>query len=446
MASLYIFPNQLFNIDELTPLLSDVTTVVLWEHPSFFKKYKFNQKKLLLHRASMRYYFDNVLKRINNVKCTYIEFHERHTPTANRIFFDPINRIANFKKRSQMRESPNFLLHRSDYVTFMKQHDFFKHKRMIFTTHFYKFCKERLEYLRDTPSLDKENRNILPSNLTIPPLPNTSSSETEQYIQEATNYVNRHFKSNYGTTDEFSYPIRREDALDWLDDFFQNRLRNFGTYQDAIHTDQDYMFHSVLSSSINIGLIQPKEIVERLRNVENISMNNIEGFFRQLCWREYQRLCYIHFYKQLNKSNYYNLYKKLTKKWYTGDVGVRPVDICIKKAFSNAYLHHIERLMVMGNFMVLSGIIPSQAHKWFMEFAIDSYEWVMLQNVYDMVFFGGGGLTSNKPYISSSSYVVKMSNYKESEEWTTTWKAMYKAFILKHKDKLHKYRYHFPYI
>jgi hypothetical protein len=134
--------------------------------------------------------------------------------------------------------------------------------------------------------------------------------------------------------------------------------------------------------------------------------------------------------------------KKLTKEWYNGTTGILPIDVCIKNGFNNGYLHHIERLMVIGNFMVLSNINPKAGHRWFMEFSCDSYEWVMAQNVYDMVFFVSGGKTMRRPYISSSNYILKMSNYKK-DEWCNKWDEMYNIFLKKNKKKLWKFRYFF---
>ena len=122
---------------------------------------------------------------------------------------------------------------------------------------------------------------------------------------------------------------------------------------------------------------------------------------------------------------------------------MKPVDDCIQKGFKTAYLHHIERLMVVGNFMNLYGLHPMEGLKWFMEFSIDSYEWVMYQNVLDMVFFVSGGATMRKPYASSSNYILKMSDYKPGE-WSEKWNEYYQKFMKKNKEKLWKYRYHFP--
>ena len=141
-------------------------------------------------------------------------------------------------------------------------------------------------------------------------------------------------------------------------------------------------------------------------------------------------------------DNYFGNSKKLDKSWYDGTTGIKPIDVCIKNAFDTGYLHHIERLMVVGNFMNISKIKPSEGYKWFMEFACDSYEWVMNQNVLDMVFFVTGGDTMRRPYVSSSNYILKMSNYKK-DDWCEEWNKRYRNFLKTNKKKLWKFRYYF---
>ena len=205
---------------------------------------------------------------------------------------------------------------------------------------------------------------------------------------------------------------------------------------------EPYLFHSVLSSSINIGLLNPLEIIDKIRSLKKIPINSYEGYIRQLYWREYQRFCYLYF--DFTSSDYFKNKNKLTKAWYNGTLGIDPVDDCIKKGFDSGYLHHIERLMVVGNFMNISQISPWEGLKWFMEFSTDSYEWVMYQNVLDMVFCVSGGKTMKKPYISSSKYVQSMSDYKKGE-WNDKWD-IYIKFMVKHRTKLlkdFKYFFHF---
>jgi deoxyribodipyrimidine photolyase-related protein len=206
------------------------------------------------------------------------------------------------------------------------------------------------------------------------------------------------------------------------------------------------MFHSLLSTSLNIGLITPNDIIDIIKKlkISDIGLNNYEGFIRQLFWREYQRYTYIYYFSDIKnqKLNYFNNKQNLTPKWYNGTTGIDPVDNAIKTGFETGYLHHIIRLMVIGNYMNLSGISPLQGFKWFMEFSCDSYEWVMYQNVLGMAFFADGGKTMRRPYISSSNYIKKMSNYV-CGDWCEKWDKLYKDFLKNNCEKLLKYAYYY---
>ena len=428
MIFLYILPNQIYNIKYFEKLSFD--RIILWEHPIFFKKYKFNKKKLILHRASMKQLYDTLKNKGYTVK--YIEYHAKHKVENNSILYDPINEMKDFKS-SRLIEPPNFLVPKS-YLN-----EIYEGKKsktsMSFTNYFYPRVKSYINVLENTQSLDKENREGDISNAVkdeITPLP---VFHANKYTKEAIDYVEEHFPNNYGNVDNFFFPTTEKDSKTMLHHFVENSLMNFGQYQDAILDNESIIFHSCLSSSLNIGLITPSLVVDEVMKKKNsgIRMNNIEGFIRQLIWREFQRYCYIYLKNDLKKQNYFKHYTKLSKKWYNGSLGVYPVDKTIIKAFDKAYLHHIERLMIMGNFMLLSEIRKEDGFKWFMEFAIDSYEWVMYQNVYDMVFYSTGGKTSYKPYISSSKYILKMSDYTNINNWTIKWDNIYRSFRKKTK-------------
>ena len=266
----------------------------------------------------------------------------------------------------------------------------------------------------------------------------------KKYINSASRYVNTNFKDNLGDTKDFMFPVTHTTAKRWLDHFIKKKFKRFGDYQDFINKDDEHMFHSLLSTSINIGLLNPTDIIKTITKYKSgIPINSFEGYIRQLFWREYQRYTYIYFYsKPKNRNlNYFGNAKNLGSKWYTGKLGIPPVDEAIIKGFSTGYLHHINRLMIIGNFMNLSDISPRQGFKWFMEFSCDSYDWVMCQNVLGMAFFADGGKTMRRPYISSSNYILKMSNYKKGE-WSGVWDEMYRNFVKKHKNKLKKYKYY----
>ena len=428
---LLILPHQLFDKKYL-PDKKEIEEIIIYEHPQYFTKYNFNKKKLVLHRASMKYY-ENYLK-TKKYTVSYVTYNDKSPMKECTHCFDPIDKI-NIEKLEVL-ESPNFLLTKEDYLEYRKK------TKTFFFNSFYMWSKNKVDIIPNIKSQDKYNRESFSNKIKIPKLPNNGNPTEKKFIKEAQEYVDNHFKNNYGTTEGFQFPISHSTAKKWFNNFLKNKLKVFGPYQDFIVKDEDYMFHSCLSTSINIGLLQPLEIIETIKPLKSsYPLNSYEGYIRQLFWREYQRFCYIHF--NFKGKNYFGHKKKLTKSWYNGTLGIDPVDDAIKSGFETGYLHHIIRLMVVGNYMNLNGISPMEGLKWFMEFSCDSYEWVMYQNVLDMVFCVSGGQTMRKPYASSSNYVIKMSNYKKGE-WSDKWDESYTNFMKKNKDKLWKFRYHFP--
>ena len=188
---------------------------------------------------------------------------------------------------------------------------------------------------------------------------------------------------------------------------------------------------------INSGLLTPSYVVNELNDYatkKNIPINSYEGIIRQIIgWREFIRGVYVSKGNIERTKNYWGFTKKMPDSFYTASTGIKPVDDSINKVNDNAYLHHIERLMVIGNFMFLCDINPDDVYKWFMELFIDSYDWVMVPNVYGMSQFADGGLMSTKPYISSSNYIMKMSDYKKGE-WQKIWDGLYWRFIHKNQS------------
>lgn len=424
--NLVILPNQLFDIK----YLDKNDKITLWEHSQYFTKWKYNKKRLMLHIASMNYYKDYLKKAGYKVK--YIKYN-KELKLKNYSIYDPIDRIK-LPGNVSILESPNFLLTEENYEKHREKTDKF------FFNSFYMWGKKVIDVIPNIKSQDKDNRKKMPKGMFIPPLPNLSTEE-KKYLDKAKKRVEKEFPNNYGNCDNFHFPITHKSALNWLDNFIKCKFDKFGPYQDFIDKDNEYLFHSVLSATINIGLLNPTDIIEIIQKYKKkIPLNSYEGYIRQLFWREYQRYCYIYF--DFKNLNYFGNNKKLTNKWYTGELGIPPVDDAIKTAFSTGYLDHINRLMVVGNYMNLSEISPWEGFKWFMEFSCDSYEWVMHQNVLDMVFFVSGGKTMRRPYMSSSNYVLKMSNYKKGD-WCNTWNEKYRNFLDKHTDKLHKFRYFF---
>lgn len=430
---LLILPNQLF---ETKYYPKDIDTVVIYEHPHYFNGYNYNKKKIVLHKGSMAYYKDYV--RDAGYKVSYIPYNKKlNIKGKSGYYFDPIDKLDGLPDNLAMLESPNFLLTLGDYADYRKKTD-----KYMFNA-FYMWGKKRLDVMPKVKSTDKQNRHSMPSDVKIPPLPSNKSDLS--YIKIGTKFARKSFSKNIGNVDNFVYPLTHSTAKKFLKSFIEKKLNNFGKYQDAIVMDESYLFHSVLSSSLNIGLLNPDDVMDAVLDMKGkTGLNNVEGFIRQLFWREWQRYTYIYI-KNFGKTNYFGNNKKLGDEWYYDKgnaTGIPIIDDCISKGLDTAYLHHIERLMVIGNYMNLVGIHPNEGHEWFMSFSIDAYLWVMGSNVYDMVFFSDGRRSTTRPYVSSSNYILKMSDYPRGV-WCDKWDELYKKFISRNRSKLKKFRYYF---
>ena len=348
-------------------------------------------------------------------------------------------RIKKFSKALNINiiKSPQFLNSNEENLTF-----FNPDKKKYFQTSFYKLQRKKMDILMigDKPeggkwTYDDENRKKYPKNK-IPPKISYPKEELA-YIKDANSYIKNNFENNYGSLNQKTkYPTDFQKAKNWLNDFLKHRFIEFGDYEDAIVQKELILNHSVLSPLINCGLLTPSYVVSELNKYaikKNIPINSYEGIIRQIIgWREFIRGVYISKGSVERTKNYWGFTKKMPDSFYTASTGIIPVDDCINKLNDNAYLHHIERLMVVGNFMFLCEINPDDVYKWFMELFIDSYDWVMVPNVYGMSQFADGGIMSTKPYISGSNYILKMSNYKK-ESWCELWDALYWRFIDDHR-------------
>lgn len=287
-------------------------------------------------------------------------------------------------------------------------------------------------------SYDDENRETVPEDLKIPKL---WTPKENKFLKEAIKHVKKHFPDNPGNVDDFIYPVTFDDAQTWFDNFLKKRFEDFGPYEDAIVADEHFLFHSVLSPLLNIGLLTPDYVVKKALDTaekKDIPLNSTEGFIRQIIgWREFVRAVYIFDQKKQRSSNFFAFRKKVPKSFWDASTEIDPIDTTINKVLKYSYAHHIERLMILGNFMLLCGFKPDDIYTWFMELFIDAYDWVMVPNVYGMSQFSDGGLMTTKPYISSSNYVLKMSDYTKND-WCPIWDGLYWHFLAKHKKKLSK--------
>ena len=437
-----IYPPQLF-ADH--PTLADASQVVMVEEPRFFTQYVFHRQKLMLHRATMKQ-FANVL-RGRNLKVHYVEACELPDTAAlvgvlKRLritsvrYVDPCDdllstRLAAALGRGKIKA---IVLEDTHFLTSLSViRDFVGGKRRLFFTDFYIAQRKRLGLLLDEPAnrpavsgaLTLANRKRLPKGVARADSGSTRGGES---IREAREYVRQRFPHAVGSDEGFSYPTDHAGAAAWLDTFVHERLPSFGDYEDAMSTAQDVLFHSVLTPMLNIGLISPRQVIEAaLAQSHRIPLNSLEGFIRQVIgWREFVRLVYLTHGRVQRARNFWGFARPLPAAFYDGTTGMAPVDHVIRKVLRNGYCHHIERLMILGNFMLLCELDPDAVYRWFMELFIDAYDWVMVPNVYGMSQYADGGFMTTKPYISGSSYVRKMSDFKKGA-WCGVWDALFLA-------------------
>jgi deoxyribodipyrimidine photolyase-related protein len=433
MKIFIVLPTQLFykNI-----LLNKVDCVYIIEDPFYFCSFKFHKLKLIFHRASMKNYYDDL---INKYQVTYYNHYDDLKLDYNKhqyFMFNPIDKPMIYKyKQVKFIDTPMFL--NTDKELLEYSHKLkslnYRHKD------FYEWQKSKLSNFTFDKSLDKENRKKFDKNYIIE---ENLKNYTNKYIIEAKKYVNKYFSLNYGSDENFIYPINTSSAKIHFNNFIKERFSTFGTYQDAISTNKIIASHSNISILLNTGLLTPKYIVKVILKT-NAPDNSIEGYIRQIIgWREYMRFIYMLHSNDLLNFKYKEL-NKLKLCHYNATTNIEIVDVCIRKIINYGYLHHIERLMIMGNFFLFCKINPNEVYKWYMELFIDSFEWVMVANVFGMSQYCINKITIiSKPYICSANYLLKMSDVKKGE-WINTWNSLYYLFI---NDNLHINNYAFNFM
>lgn len=416
--------------------------------------YKYHKHKLIFFLSAMRTFGDDLKKAGFDV--SYHEFSEVpfvkrleeflkknkvekvYIPEIQDKFFEAemLKLFGKLKLSVEVLPSPMFLCSRDDFKKYLS-----KTKKPFMKT-FYEGERKRLNILIDKQnrpeggqwSYDVENRKKAPKTLSceIPPVPSASA-----HVKKVSSLVDEHFKTHPGDSEKYWLAVDRDGALKQLKHFIRHHLHHFGDYQDAITNRSPFLYHSVISPWMNAGLLTPEEVVTEVllawEKDTDIPIASVEGFVRQVIgWREFVRGIYQNYSDEEEKKNFFNHKRKLTKHWYEGTTGLPPVDDAIKKAQDYGYCHHIERLMVLSNIMLLSELHPHEVHRWFMEMFVDSADWVMGPNVYGMGQFSDGGIFATKPYFSGSNYILKMSDYKKGD-WCDIWDGLFWRFISNHK-------------
>ncbi len=448
-----IFPHQLF---QNHPALEKDRIVYLVEEWLFFRQYNFHCQKLVLHRASMKFY-ENWLQQ-QEYTVNYIETIARENDCSRLVESLAKQKVTDIhiadvaddwlRKRMVSACTKNKIaLHITESPNFLNSprtvNEYLSKRKIYFQTDFYTWQRKQRNILMEDDgkpvggkwSFDADNRQKFPKKQKVPVL---KVPKENKYVSEAKVYVQEHFSKNYGDANGIClFVVSFEDAEHWLDDFLKNRFEKFGIYEDAILAKEAVLHHSVLTPMLNIGLLQPQQIIDQALAAAkkyHTPLNSVEGFIRQIMgWREFIRIVYEREGGKQRTTNFWKFKRKIPASFWTGETGITPIDLTIKKILQTGYCHHIERLMVLGNFMLLCEFDPDEVHRWFMEMFIDAYDWVMVPNIYGMTQFADGGLMTTKPYISGSNYLMKMSDY-EKGEWQQVWDGLFWRFMHVHRS------------
>ncbi len=408
MNTLIVLPTQLFEIQYIKNL--NINKIYIVEHPYYFTRYNFHKLKLAFLVANLLNYKDYLKKNMKNVTIKHFKFNQLHKLNNSLIekfiMFDPIDKNVTFENNIKIKilESPAFLLHNDDLaqIKYKRLSAFYNNvKRILFKNY-------SIDYT-NLKNLDYMNRKRIPStnlNLLKEIIPHYKS----KHYNKALNYINKNFKNNFGelTLEALQeLPVTYIDAKKHLDLFLKNHFSKFGPYQDFISKDHTRLYHSNISHLINIGLLTPLQVITEANKYKKfVPPESFEGFIRQIIgWREYMRYIYIK-NPELYKQNFWKNNKSLDWDSFYGNksTGITFIDNEIHKIKKTAWSHHIIRLMIFLNYFVLAQINPQDILRWFLEtIALDSYEWVMVSNIWTMGYFTKE--YTAKPYFSSSNYI-----------------------------------------
>jgi deoxyribodipyrimidine photolyase-related protein len=348
-------------------------------------------------------------------------------------------------------DTEHFLTQRNDIATF------FKGKKQFLMENFYRKMRKDHDILMEGKepvggkwNFDHDNRNKYKGEVPIPP-----AYSYRNNVSEVMSDIKKANIKTIGSIDDenFHWPIDRKQALQFARYFCRELLPYFGTYQDAMHTEEKFLFHSRISLALNSKLIGPKELVEKIieawkENQDKINIAQVEGYIRQVIgWREYMRGIYWAKMPDYAEKNFFEHDRKLPEFYWSGETKMKCMEKSIKQSLSEAYAHHIQRLMVTGNFALLNMTDPDEVDRWYLGIYIDAIEWVEITNTRGMSQFADGGIVGSKPYLSSANYMHKMSNYctnchydhkKKTGDRACPFNSLYWNFYDTHRDKLAK--------
>lgn len=319
--------------------------------------------------------------------------------------------------------------------------------------YFYREMRKEYDVLMDGDkpeggewNYDSENRKPPKSGMKVP---EPYSAQIDDTTREVLDLVSERFDDHFGDLEPFYFAVTRDQALYCLNKFIEERLEKFGDYQDAMMENEPWMYHSHISFYMNCGLLEPMECIRKAEQAYKdgqAPLNAVEGFIRQILgWREYVRGIYWLKMPEYKDENFLNAARTLPEFFWTGKTDMNCLRQCITETKENAYAHHIQRLMVLGNFCLIAGIDPQFVNEWYLIVYADAYEWVELPNVSGMILYADGGVLGSKPYAASGSYINKMSNYcsgcrysvnKKNGDDACPFNYLFWNFMMENKDTL----------
>lgn len=329
-------------------------------------------------------------------------------------------------------------------------------KKELRLEYFYRYMRKKHQILMDEQSdpiggqWNYDDQNRRPYSKNGPGFIDAPAMFAPDAItREVFAFIERKYPDHPGSLEHFAWPVTREQALSALECFVNYRLPNFGMYQDAMWKETPFGWHSLLSSCLNLKLLNPREVVRRVLDIyqENgLDLAAVEGFIRQIIgWREFVRGVYFLDMPQLAEANFYQHQRSLPKWYWNGETHMHCMQDAIGQTLKYGYAHHIQRLMVTGNFALLAEILPQQVSDWYLAIYVDAIEWVELPNVAGMALFANGGRFTSKPYIASGAYIKRMSNYCDGckykpdvqfGETACPMTTLYWNFLMKHQQAL----------
>lgn len=440
MRLIWILGDQLLPAHPLLPSPAGDLLVGLIESSPRGSHLRYHQQKLTLLYSAMRHYAADLRKQ----KFATLYHHLTDTPAGA----DYATILSHWIQKHKIREihlldpneydtfhslpalskklgvpihrhaSPQFLVPRAEFATWAEGK-----KHLLMETHYRRLRTERNILLdaKGKPeggdwNLDDQNRRtyreFAKANPTVPPFPPPIQ---DPIVKKVAQEVAAHFPTHPGQADQLWVPVTRAGALDWLKTFIRQRLAQFGPWEDTMVEGQQILFHSVLSPLLNIGLLTPQECIqaaEKAYREGKAPLNSVEGFIRQILgWREFIHGIYWLKMPEYRKANFLGADRPLPRWAYTGETDMRCVSQAIHGAVDHAYNHHIQRLMVLGNYFLLGGYEPQAVLRWYTEMYLDAYDWVMVPNVLGMILFADGGFFATKPYAAGAAYQDKMGNH-----------------------------------